>query len=487
MPDFVPVKSSYTGSKLFEPLANKLDFPIDRLNFLIAQAAALFLAFSYRRITSRGKYSYEARLLGTLVPGLLIGIFAYGRDTFHILLLGLLGYSTTVLTDSRNVQRVTMLVAFMYLSKVHLMRMIYDYGGYILDITGPAMIATQKITSLAFNIHDGLAREDKELSDEQRKYAIRKKPTLLEYFSYVFSFQTVMCGPLVYYNDYIDFITEENYRKHSHNTQESPSPSSVVLSKLGHCFCFAVMVLIGQPWIPIEALADDKFLSDHSFVYIVVYMILCTSAARYKYYLAWKLGETVSNFSGLGFDGHNEDGTESWGMMTNNWFWKYELSLNFKTMLDGWNITTGSWLRRCVYERTSSYRTTLTFTTSALWHGFWPGYYVTFLSGAMFTEGARKGRRLIRPFFVANRAAKLFYDVITFIMTRIYVGYVSAPFVLLSLESTLKLYSRLYFFCHIPCLFAILFFPAIGRLIATEKPISRNEIKNISIDAKKAN
>lgn len=53
-----------------------------------------------------------------------------------------------------------MLVAMGYLLGVHLMRQFYDYGSYALDITGPLMIITQKVTSLAFSIHDGFVRKD---------------------------------------------------------------------------------------------------------------------------------------------------------------------------------------------------------------------------------------------------------------------------------------------------------------------------------------
>lgn len=73
------------------------------------------------------------------------------------------------------------------------MRMILECG-YIIDITGPAMIAVQKVTCLAFSIHDGRARDDEDLSAEQRRYAVRRNPTMLEYFSYLFSFQSIMAG-----------------------------------------------------------------------------------------------------------------------------------------------------------------------------------------------------------------------------------------------------------------------------------------------------
>lgn len=38
----------------------------------------------------------------------------------------------------------------------------------------------------------------------------RKIPTMLEYFSYVFHFQALMAGPVIFYRDYIDFIHGRN-------------------------------------------------------------------------------------------------------------------------------------------------------------------------------------------------------------------------------------------------------------------------------------
>ena len=54
-----------------------------------------------------------------------------------------------------------MIVAMAYLSCIHIHRQYYDYGSYSVDITGPLMIITQKVVSLAFSIHDGFLRDGK--------------------------------------------------------------------------------------------------------------------------------------------------------------------------------------------------------------------------------------------------------------------------------------------------------------------------------------
>lgn len=47
------------------------------------------------------------------------------------------------------------------------------------------------------------------------------------------------------------------------------------------------------------------------------------------------------------------------------------------------------WLRFIAYDRAPSHKTFWTYVLSALWHGFYPGYYFTFLGGAIFTLAAR--------------------------------------------------------------------------------------------------
>lgn len=58
--------------------------------------------------------------------------------------------------------------------------------------------------------------------------------------------------------------------------------------------------------------------------------------------------------------------------------------------INNWNCGTNRWLRTIVYERVSQkYGTVLTFALSAVWHGFYPGYYVTFATGALMVTAAR--------------------------------------------------------------------------------------------------
>lgn len=428
----------------------------------------------------------------------------------------------TILTDSRNVHKTVLVIAVLYLSKLHLMRMIYDYGGYILDISGPVMIGVQKVTSVGFNLLDGMGRDEKDLTPEQKRYAIKRKPTPLEYFSYLFSFQTLMCGPLVYYNDYIDFISGDNIKRHVKKGQRLPSPTKVVIRKLSTSTFFAFMVLKFCPLVPVEKMADDDFISSSSYLNYALYMIICTTSARFKYFFAWILGETICNASGLGFAGYIQRNNSSsgksgndfkqmngdnnvnekkgvkhdddkwsgddeslvadWELASNVDIFRLETSLNFKILLDNWNKTTQSWLKRCAYDRTpNNIRTLATYILSAVWHGFYPGYYLCFLTGALVTTAAREGRRRIRPLFQSSSGLQTLYDVVTFCLTRLYLAYTVAPFVLLSLESSLKLYRKLLFIPHILCLFVIFIVPLLLKS-SSPPPVRTSSIKSTQPD-----
>lgn len=83
------------------------------------------------------------------------------------------------------------------------------------------MIITQKVTTLAFSIHDGVYRDECELSKSQQYHAVRKLPSALEYFAYMLHFQGLLAGPLVFYRDYIEFVEGYQILKHTPSSNVS--------------------------------------------------------------------------------------------------------------------------------------------------------------------------------------------------------------------------------------------------------------------------
>lgn len=156
-----------------------------------------------------------------------------------------------------------------------------------------------------------------------------------------------------------------------------------------------------------------------------------------------------------------------------------QTSLDLRTALNLWNKTTQNWLRTSAYDRNKRFKMLYTYILSAVWHGFYPGYYLTFLSGALFTQAGRSLRRHFRPLFVGNRYSQFAYDCLTFAATKFSIAYLVFPFVLLEFKTSLQVYCRLYFCGHIVCLFAIFVLPRLTRTFRTPtssaKPIEKSK------------
>ncbi|XP_023171468.2 lysophospholipid acyltransferase 1 isoform X2 [Drosophila hydei] len=472
----------YDGSRMFTWLADMVGLSVDLVNFLICQISALFLASLFRSWLHPSKVSYEVRHAFALSLGLAFGYFCFGQQAIHIAGLPAICFIVIRTQDPRIVQRSVLLVAMGYLLCVHLMRQIYDYGSYALDITGPLMIITQKVTSLAFSIHDGFVRKDEDMTKAQQYHAIRKMPSALEYFSYVWHFQSLMAGPLVFYKDYIEFVEGYNLLKRptSNATLDNgrselvvePSPTKTVIRKvLGSMVCAFIFMKFVKIY-PVKNMKEDDFIDGNSIPYKIWYAMMATTCIRFKYYHAWLLADAICNNSGLGFTGYDKDGNAKWDLISNINVLSFEFASNMRDAINNWNCGTNRWLRTLVYERVpKKYGTLLTFALSAVWHGFYPGYYLTFATGALMVTAGRTARRMLRYRFQSTQFTRMFYDILTCITTRIVMGYTTFPFVMLEFMGSIKLYLRFYLCLHLISLVTIFILP---RFIRGEQRAQRS-------------
>ncbi|XP_024080759.1 lysophospholipid acyltransferase 1 isoform X1 [Cimex lectularius] len=472
---------SYEGNQLFAGIARKYHMPIDHINFVASQLLAGILAIIFGVYIRPRPDNYEKRLWYLLVFGFFIAVVTFGPQTFHLILLPSICYIPMKFMKSKLMPCYVLTIAMFYLSLVHIHRL--WYGAVSLDITGPMMVMTQKITSLAYCIQDGSLQSQDSLTNTQKYYAIKEVPVLLEYFSYIFQFQTLMAGPFILFKDFKEFITGRNFKKYEYVMLKDlkdpglycePSPFIPAMQKLiVSVICALVFILVT---CPIERLKDEDFLAK-GIPYQMCYIILATSLVRFKYYHAWILADAICNLSGLGFNGYDPITKKAkWDLTSNVDIYNFELGTNIRESIDSWNKGTNLWLKLIVYSRVKKYNVLLTYLLSALWHGFYPGYYMTFLSGALFTVAARVVRGSLRPYFQTSQSKIMFYNVLTIFVTRIIMGYLTFSFVLLEFWASLLVFWHMYFFLHILAVLSIVFLP---RLLGpTEAPL-RNRLTKL--------
>ena len=252
----------------------------------------------------------------------------------------------------------------------------------MLDVGMIYMIMVQKLSSLAYNYHDGKYYKDHDfLQKAHPKGAVKNKavfelPQYLQVLSYSYNFFGIMGGPMIFFKDYLEGI-EGGYGK---ETVKGGSNTKAATKKFLKSLCFLVLVdrletkfgnsslITKRAWVE-QASLQTKLLLPSAFLMI----------QRYKYYFFWLLAESINNFAGIGYN-KNED---NWDLISNNNIFKVEFAQNTQQMINNWNMGTARWLRLIVFERVPKNFKFLavpgTFLLSAVWHGFWPGQYVFFV------------------------------------------------------------------------------------------------------------
>jgi lysophospholipid acyltransferase 1/2 len=476
------VNEFYDGSVILWPFSELTGLPMDHTNFLASQLTALAFGYIYRVYCGPHKVSPTCRHFIQILIGVPLTYFCFGRQIIHLLAQSLICFALMRFLEPGVMEKVVLIVAMAYLCVCHTYRMIYDYGGYTLDITGPLMVNTQRLTSLAFNIRDGRLKDNSKLTSLMKHLAVRDYPSVIEVLSYVFCFHGIMCGPFCFYSDYVAFINGSSYNKlsnslsytaercdvanmqqnnsvrhsdsdelqsaNNHSRQKSvpPPPGFALYQKLFTATFYGIMTVWVLPRFPRTIITGAQF-KQHGFFMKMWLILFFAALQRQKYYFAWKLGESVNVNAGLGFNGYDKDGNARWDLIDNADITKVELSSSLKELLDNWNRSTTYWLRYVIYDRLHS--TVAVFFFSAFWHGFYAGYYITFFTGGIFIHTARLMRRRVRPLFLSTRQLKFVYDAITFTATRIAIAYLGFPFLVLELHHVLEIYSNVYFWMHI--------------------------------------
>ncbi|KAF2865045.1 MBOAT family protein-like protein [Massariosphaeria phaeospora] len=457
MPSYVNPPFDYVG--------NALGTSTDELKLVFTFYLSYPLAALLKRIPDKTPWQKNLFIVGVSLF-YLVGFF----DLWTGLLTIFFSAGGAYLIASRINSPYMPWIGFVYLmghmSVSHIYRQNLDDANTV-DITGAQMVMVMKLTAFCWNVQDGRL-PDAELSEFQKEHAITTIPNLLDYAGYVLFFPALMAGPAFDYCDYNRYISTTMFTLPP-GTDPSKAPPTRKQRKIPRSGTPAVIKMVyGTMWIfaflKFSAWYNTAFLlSDIQMKYWFprrvwnVYMLGFTT--RMKYYGIWSLAEGSCILTGIGYNGLDPvTGRAKWDRLTNIKPLDIELAQNGRAYMGSWNINTNHWLRNYMYLRVTpkgkkpGFRATLaTFVTSAFWHGFYPGYYLTFVLASFLQTTAKNGRRLIRPLFLtpdgkAPLPSKKYYDIFTFLLTQATFGFTVAPFVLLTFSDTMKVWARVYFF-----------------------------------------
>ncbi|KAL8710506.1 MAG: hypothetical protein Q9220_004939 [cf. Caloplaca sp. 1 TL-2023] len=337
----------------------------------------------------------------------------------------------------------------------------------VVDITGAQMVLVMKLTGFCWNVYDGRLKQE-DMADFQKERALPQLPSLLDFTGYILFFPSLFAGPSFDFVDYRRWIETTMFdvpdgvdpkmvppTRKQRKIPRSGTPATIkAVTGLVWIFLF----LKFSAWYNTDLVIGDSYMQ-YSFPRRVWILAMLGFSTRMKYYGVWFLTEGACILSGLGYKGIDpKTGRVQWNRLENVNPWGMETAQNTRAYLENWNKNTNNWLRNYMYLRVTprgkkpGFRASLaTFATSAVWHGFYPGYYLSFVLAAFLQTVAKNFRRYIRPFFLTPDGQrptknKIYYDILSFLVTQAAFCFTTAPFVLLSLSSSLLVWSRVYFY-----------------------------------------
>ncbi|XP_051161107.1 lysophospholipid acyltransferase 6-like isoform X2 [Leptopilina boulardi] len=356
------------------------------------------------------------------------------------------------------------ILSMFYLSCVHLyIQFVISYGTNTLDVTGPLMIMTGKVSSLACSLHDGLSRREEELTPIQKKRLVKEIPRILDYYSYMFSFITLMAGPMTFYDEYKDFIYSRQIQEAQKKISDKELNSTITFVALKKAICGYLTIIAVYPVLnvyKIKNLSDNEFMEKSSFLYQLWYMNMYVSIQRLHYYYAWIFADAICNNAGYGLNGLDEHNQPKMDLLTNINIWKLETATNMYEYSKYWNYATIRWLRFVIYDRVSYLKREATYLTSTVWHGFQIGYYISAFHGTLYVYAEHSFHKHVRPLLLASEVLKIFYNLLTILITRIAISFIVILFQLpYDEDSWINFYRELYFLHIIVTILSIILPP----------------------------
>ncbi|KAF8073163.1 LPLAT1 [Scenedesmus sp. PABB004] len=385
-------------------------------------------------IAVRGIRNPTARNLFSTVVGFLLLYYPFGSHVLHGVITSLATYLVMWLIP-RKCGTLAWLICFPYLTVLHVVNASgVNWNAGNLDFTGGQMVLTLKLISMAVCFQDANSKKDEELSSYQRAHVFRSLPSLLEYLGFVFAFGNLLAGPVIEFRDYQMWANREGpwdprakrvpwtgdfaagvrafvtavlsvsfylYMERTWNFRLLATPwyaAQPLLVKLVTMQArrrgagggtAARVVAAAAPALPLRPRAARRGVRPaHA---AAVAQVIGTTY-RTRYYFAWSLGHCSLAFAGLDFlkwDSQTQAGV--WGRCRNAQPLKVEFCDSSRLLAGYWNTTTGTFLRRYVYERLTVPGKKPTFVTlmvtqlvSGVWHGLYPGYIMFFAGSAIF-------------------------------------------------------------------------------------------------------
>ncbi|OHT13908.1 MBOAT family protein [Tritrichomonas foetus] len=314
------------------------------------------------------KLNYKQNVWTQFIVGFSLALFIFKKQIITPIIMALVTY---FILDWNPF--FTISVAFIFSSAVHIYCMVTITTGWQWMVNSITMIMFQKVWMTTVNIFYGRKIEKGEkVRPIFEKSALKEKPPLLEWMTYVFSPFGSTSGPNSCYK-----IQEFTFGVGERPRISDDSKSHKAARKRFYMtFFWLVVSFISIKYANIEFYKRPIYVNAN-YIGKLLLMMVCTLLHTVKYFSAWQSVE-----AGLYETGAGESGITEFDDISNLTIFDVLMSDSVGIWLQRWNHSAHIfWKNYLLYPLLDlgvkySLANPLIFVFSALWHGFHPVYYM---------------------------------------------------------------------------------------------------------------
>ncbi|XP_065592169.1 ghrelin O-acyltransferase [Cyrtonyx montezumae] len=354
------------------------------------QLAAFLFAALFYYLCVLGHLSLTSRYIFLLGGGCLLAGTAMGSYAMLLLIPAVSSVLILLLLGPAHVHTCAFSIQMCWQTLCHL-----GLSSLVLEPqdTRPAvtlsaiMLLTQKVTSLALDIHEGTVLPQPGQGLLQRA---------LPLCSYLLFFPALLGGPLCSFSKFQAQVT-------------SPRAVPFPLQAVGWRYLAVLVLQVLRTWLESWLPCMQGWASmGHMWTQALLF--------RLAYYSQWVLDEALLEAAGFGAAVEQGD-LSGWDL------WTLETTHRLAVFSRTWNKSTSLWLRRLIFQRCPAQPLLATFAFSAWWHGLQLGQIFGFLCWAIMVEADYR----IHPFLSARATScvtKLLYRGTTWVFTQLIIAYI---------------------------------------------------------------
>ncbi|GMT07335.1 hypothetical protein PENTCL1PPCAC_29509, partial [Pristionchus entomophagus] len=389
--------------------------------------------------------------------------------------------------DNHQMPLLVFVVVFTYLLLTRHLHEFLDVPELASQANALQLIITLRAIGLAFDVGD--SRFDRaNHGQSRRKRHLEEDPSFLMMFNYLYHYCGIFTGPYYSYQMFIDSCDYQAAVFHQ-NYLDTGLVGEYTWRLKQLAWSLPIFIITNKIF-PLDGLrSDDVF--EWSMLYKLLYACMVFVVFRMRVYAAWSVSECICVTLNIGIypsdsgpkcvigptdvDGFRKgwtDGTASANSLAiqNIDVAEVEASDGYRAGIRGWNKSVQTWLALYVHSRAPrSSRMVLTMFISALWHGTYAGYFMSFLVVPLCTaaedvlfrlfpkgEDGERNRTFLRVYWLTLR-------------TRGF-DFMATGFLLKNWKDTHRFWSACYYWLPITMIALFFILTAIEMMI---KPITK--------------